>query len=56
MLDFISIENELNEVSVNFSRVKIEQLDKDIVCVLRKSIKDVEGQQLKLKILHKRES
>ena len=30
MLDIITIEKELNEVNLSFSRAKIEQLDKDI--------------------------
>ena len=39
MLDVINIENELNGVNVNYNRAKIEQTDKDITYVLRKSRK-----------------
>ena len=36
MLDSINIEKEFNELNFNFSRAKIEQLDTDVTCILRK--------------------
>ena len=48
MLNVINIEKELNEVNLNFSREKIEQLDKDTICVLRKAIQHVEGSSIEI--------
>ena len=45
-LDVINIEKDLNEVNINFSRVEVEQLDKDTMCVLRKARKCAEGSKI----------
>ena len=37
------IENELNEVNLNFNRAKMKQIDKDVIPFLRKDRQDVEG-------------
>ena len=47
-LDIINVENELNEVSVNFNGAKIEQIHNDINCVMRKSRNEVEGPIIKI--------
>ena len=43
MLDTINIEKEIQELNSNFILEKIEQLDEDIIHVLRKSRRHVEG-------------
>ena len=43
LLDVFNIENELNEVNEQFDGAKIEQIDKDITCIMRNARKKVEG-------------
>ena len=48
LLDFINVENELNEVNVNFNREKIEQTHKDVTCALSKATEEVEGPMIEI--------